>query len=348
MMEPAANWATIELEKIPDTSFPHLLSFPHGVPSNCENMALQILSKGEGKKRKMSVQGTLNGAVFHGSDFGEDSWKKDSCKYAIGVLNETTNSIRLMPADHAFVMKLMLSNELAPENDASMTYIQRRQSLTDAFGSKKKKRALLAAQSNYISSENIESAAAMEDALQSLVPERSSIKIDSAQESLEQNRIQLLPTYNINAEVVEEAYPIQYIVPDQVLEGILEHFEFASIENPATNITLQMILQQIETSDFILQILENNYNKMIQYNLSLYKNKHKAYKAYIGHLIYLTYLIKFYSYISADPHLSAAHSNIIIKLCHPPADAMRHVTDNFSMYKKFKGVATHSCQKSHM
>eukprot|EP00600_Ochromonadales_sp_CCMP1393_P012835 CAMPEP_0175007980 /NCGR_PEP_ID=MMETSP0005-20121125/6725_1 /TAXON_ID=420556 /ORGANISM="Ochromonas sp., Strain CCMP1393" /LENGTH=129 /DNA_ID=CAMNT_0016263507 /DNA_START=313 /DNA_END=702 /DNA_ORIENTATION=- len=73
-----------------------------------------------------------------------------------------------MKTEHIYVMRPEVSSSSSSNNNysnaskrpstASMDYAQRRQSLTEEFGSRKKKRALVAERSNTILAENISGA----------------------------------------------------------------------------------------------------------------------------------------------------------------------------------------------
>jgi hypothetical protein len=146
--------------------FPLLVSFPQGIPVNVEDMSLLVGRKQSGKTAKTLITSSFDKVVYKGNDYGENTVKKDSCKYAVGVYDEKTKKIKLVKTDHIFVLKPHIETKdvTAPRN-STMDYATRRQSLTDEFGSRKKKRALQAEKSNTILTENISGAKSIQNIL---------------------------------------------------------------------------------------------------------------------------------------------------------------------------------------
>ena len=83
----------------------------------------------------------------------------------MGVLDRRSGTMQLTAAEHIFVMKPQLVSKNDVVRNSAMWNFDRKASLTEEFGSKKKKRAVRAAQSNIISSENISGATAVESAM---------------------------------------------------------------------------------------------------------------------------------------------------------------------------------------
>jgi hypothetical protein len=145
-------------------AFPLIVSFPQGVPENSEDMQINVFKKSS-KNTRTQIISKINGLTFKGSDYGEYSLKKDGYKYAVGVHNVKTNQIKLLQTDHIFTLKAELNFGEAPVRNSTMSYGQRKQSLTEEFGSRKKKSALKAAQSNIISTDNISGVNTLESSL---------------------------------------------------------------------------------------------------------------------------------------------------------------------------------------
>ena len=149
-------------------SFPSIVSYPQGLPSNYEDCQIIAGKKGDGKSAKTIVlsQGGSKSVQYRGTDFGENASSKNCCKFAVGVRNKTTGAIQIIKTDHVFVMRPNVDNERTKASrNSSMTYNERKSGLTEEFGSRKKKRAQAAAQSNIISAENISGASALENML---------------------------------------------------------------------------------------------------------------------------------------------------------------------------------------
>lgn len=164
--------------------FPLIVSFPQGIPENVEEMQINA-SRKSSKLSKTQLSTKLNGISYKGANFGELAGK-DGYKYAIGVHSSKNNHIKIIPTDHIFVLKPHMQVVEAAARPSSMSYAERKQSLTEEFGSSKKKRALKAAQSNIISAENISGASALESSL--TAPQVDNTLIDAAKANLSRNK----------------------------------------------------------------------------------------------------------------------------------------------------------------
>ena len=146
--------------------YPLLVSFPQGVPESVSEMIVTAGRKGSDKNAKTMLTAEQNGVVFKGTDFGDNSAKKNFYNYAVGVLSPD-GKLTLHPCQHAFTLRPKIENIQAPEDIATISATQRRDSLTHEFGSKKRKRALNAEKSNIILAENISAANELGTALSS-------------------------------------------------------------------------------------------------------------------------------------------------------------------------------------
>lgn len=133
-------------------------------------MTLVVGRKQTGKTTRTVVASAFDSVTYKGSDYGEYAVKKDTCKYAVGVYDEKTKKLKLVKTDHVFVMKPHIESKSVVPRLSEITYDQRRQSLTEEFGSRKKKRALAAEKSNTILTENIAGASSMQNILLSPAP----------------------------------------------------------------------------------------------------------------------------------------------------------------------------------
>lgn len=151
------------------TDVPLVVSFPQGVPSQVDSVSIEMkrkeISKGKKDKKnyKTIVTGKLNNLVL------EDSNTNDIIKtthtISVGVYDEKTKEISLYFTPNStstFVLRPNLEDNqsmLKSANAANqLVGMKRKETLINEFGSKKKKRALIAAKSNTISAENIVSA----------------------------------------------------------------------------------------------------------------------------------------------------------------------------------------------
>jgi hypothetical protein len=157
--------AKISVSSLESQDFPLLVSFPLGVPAHHEEMSLTVARKQVGKSTRTAISSAFHDVTYKGSDYGEYTAKKDTCKYAVGVYDEKTKKLKLIKTDHVYVMKPHIESKTVVPRVSEMGYDQRRQSLTEEFGSRKKKRALAAEKSNTILTENIAGASSMQNIL---------------------------------------------------------------------------------------------------------------------------------------------------------------------------------------
>ena len=183
----SSSSSSSKVSKVCSVDFPLLVSFPLGVPQ--DDCVVSATKKESSKvcKRIVTTKGTSSSFQYKGSDFGDASTKKNCTGFAVGIRNKTTGKIEVVRADHVFVMR---PEDKTIDIDArkSLTNMERRVSLTEEFGSSKKKRALKAAQGNLISSENIYGATAIEDKLSKKSTKVSNELLESAERALLKSR----------------------------------------------------------------------------------------------------------------------------------------------------------------
>ena len=146
---------------------PLLVSFPLGVPVNGSEMKFVVGKKEVGKNKTTQhvVQSSMPGVKYQGSDVGEHNSKRNCHKMAVAVYNAKTNEFKLYPCNHTYILRPQAQNAAVTAPRASLSNAARRETLTQEFGSKKKKRAMQAAKSNTISAENISGATELGDNL---------------------------------------------------------------------------------------------------------------------------------------------------------------------------------------
>jgi hypothetical protein len=215
-----------------DVGYPRLVSFPQGLPRDADQLDIELYKKGAGKKRKRLLITEAGSIEYRGVDFGEGSMKTDLCKFAVGVLDKASMQMRVYPADHIFVMKQQFKTNENLQKLSTLTYMERRQSLTEEFGSRKKKRALSAAQSNQISAENISGAGAVEMAMSDSIVDNDRLEsdeaigmVDAAEAALEENRRKLLPPYDESARSAKEVYPVSGLISNRNYDSLLRTYD---------------------------------------------------------------------------------------------------------------------------
>jgi hypothetical protein len=204
-----------------ENDYPRVVSFPAGVPAQSDDMNILVCHKGTGKKRKTQVLSGLPGLSFRGTDYGDGlTVKSNQYKYAVCQLDSATGVMTLHPTDHIFVMRATGDSDAsAPAALSGMTSDERRKTLTEEFGSRKKKRAMLQAASNHILDSNVSGADAVHSAIaESVLSQEADVHQDASEFALEQNRQLMLPPYNEDATSVAEAYEF-----DRLFAPSLQH-----------------------------------------------------------------------------------------------------------------------------
>jgi hypothetical protein len=287
-----------------DGNVPLLVAFPQGVPDDTDDMQVIYGQKGEGRKRKQMVSVDLNGMKYKGRDSGDYSLKFDNCKFAIGVLPEGSKDMMIYRADHIFVMKPQFVNAAIPIRNTSMSNAERKQSLTEEFGSKKKKRALKAAQSNTISSENISGAAAVESSMASQLDETDAniALVNAAEEALEKNRSLLLPKYNKNAKRPEDAYPVESLINANLSGHLEDRYKaiFSELLGPdeKAKVDISSWVQRLD-SEMPSSLVRLSLTNLPSAESKTSKNVMNQYSTPISRIMLLHHMLRFYLKINS-------------------------------------------------
>lgn len=321
-MERSISSAMVKISE--DTiKVPSILSFPQGVPNKPMDLTV-----GKKKKKRMIIS-DMDGVSFKGYDFGDYSRDNDSCSYVIGVLDENSQEIRLITKEeHAFVMKSELYSHrsvVASKSLSNLTSMERKQSLTEEFGSRKKKRALQAAQSNVISSENISGATTVESVMSSEYKgttadddQTALSSLDASAQALEFNRIELLPTFDEHATITANIYPIDSLIPPKIQTSLSEFFtEIASKEtSPMDLFKVAEKFLRSEQGMVICQDLITVGGGSLGGSSASEKTKAKK---YIEKVLFLHFILQFYSkmVLNGDKSVSKEDVNACLKAPQP-------------------------------
>ena len=329
-----------------------LVSFPQGIPWNVEEMQVSVQERASKKKRKRKVTASLNGFEFIGSD----AHKYDASKYAIGVLDESTGVVEVVPVDHPYILRPQVRLQSGIRRESSgLTNYERKQSLTEAFGSKKKQRAQRAMASNVISTENISGVGAVEAVMSELAdnggPGIETI-VNAADKALEAHRKNFLPPFDLSATDVKNCYPLHLLIPTNVIDSLSEIYEVAGAENFADSSLslIDLLEEQIrERSSGSSNLVFNLFLEM-KSSLSLIISKdgenskkqkkfEKKFREKYCLLLYLLFAMELYL------KLSTTHNHIMpkedfIQALSTPSNSMivsRHFQDSFLEFKKIGG-----------
>lgn len=331
------------------SNYPRILSFPQGVPASHSKIELKVSLKGSNNKRKRIIQGDLNGMTFRGTDFENDGKKKNYCQFVIGVLDDDIGLMRLVPAEHAYVMRTVIK----PVEEDSSTAIkvmdnnERKQSLTDAFGSRKSKTVLKAELANKISSSNIAGVTALEHAIE--IKSSTTNKndendynedtfINAAKNALDENRMLMLPVYNELTDRVEDAYPLESLIPAAVQEALKAQYKALQMatkddqqikQDTITPEYWRGLLSYIDAPDAVLFLLRQRSPITNESNLN---------EESLCQLILLTYLIQFYVAVTSKSCTGLTHQQVTHTMIFPSSKMgtpiTRFITDTFTSREK--------------
>ena len=185
-----------------------VLSFPNGVPDHGDDMNI--------KRKRNSIVSNLNNVKYETT--GDSA---NDCNYLIGIMNKKKNELLLLPTDGISIMKPSFIDEdfyPIPLTLSTMTNDERRASLTEEFGSSKKKRAVKAQESNLILSENIAGNKVLSNVTDTPV-------LDAGKDALQLFRETLLPKFNADADDVKDIFPMNDLIPNNVSFGLEQHYD---------------------------------------------------------------------------------------------------------------------------
>uniref|UniRef100_A0AAZ3R1C8 RNA polymerase I subunit E n=1 Tax=Oncorhynchus tshawytscha TaxID=74940 RepID=A0AAZ3R1C8_ONCTS len=144
-------------------SFSSTVQFSNGTLRNTQQLDFSFYKNVDEtnprKKNRRLLVAESDRLSYVGNNFGTGSLKCNNlCKYYVGVLNKETMRMEVHNA------QLFNMQPVIPENDASqntdLTYREKVDSLIEAFGTNKQKRALTSRRLNQVGSETLQSAVA--------------------------------------------------------------------------------------------------------------------------------------------------------------------------------------------
>ena len=210
---------------------PILLSLPSSEGNAGEiRLTIGTKSSSSGRKRRRMLVGHSDALdlAYSANDFsGSSALKKNACKYAIGILDEKSDSITLIPTDHVFVMKPDFANKGGDyvESSSTIANYERKQGLTEAFGTQKKKKAVKANAAKIVSSDNIVGVDAVQSAITSSISEMLASDemmggFDAGGEALAEHRKRMLPKFDMMTQDPKLVYPIEGVIPEHTREAL--------------------------------------------------------------------------------------------------------------------------------
>lgn len=301
----------------------------------------------------------MNGLKFEGFDYGNHNPSYDLNSYAVGIYDEKRNSITLQPVHHIFAMNVIHANrDNIPQMNTSLSNYDRKHDLTEAFGSKKKKRAMKQQESNTISSESITGASALHEAVGIVASNNSdnvddpTSTMDAASQALAAHRELMLPVHNMNATTLAEAYP-----PKDLYSGAVHHALKEWIEKMANEVAgladstpplsrWKEVLHQRAIPEICLELIDSLYAAKVTSSGDTVGLK--AFQKSLRLIIYLSSMMRLCEcLISNSKDRPVARDVITTFLGDAPVALLRYLTDSFSTHKKVNGVHSFQATKTH-
>nr|XP_057935637.1 DNA-directed RNA polymerase I subunit RPA49 [Doryrhamphus excisus]XP_057935646.1 DNA-directed RNA polymerase I subunit RPA49 [Doryrhamphus excisus] len=174
------------------------------------------------KNRRMMVAETER-ISYVGQNFGTSSLKCNSlCKYYVGVLNKHTMEMELHNAQLFNMLPFVPGETAATANpkDTDLTYKEKVDSLIEAFGTNKQKRALTSRRMNQVGSEILHHAVAK--AANSVIDGKGleALQQEVAETELQAELALYLPPCNKDADVPENVYPFDELLSPADLKAL--------------------------------------------------------------------------------------------------------------------------------
>jgi hypothetical protein len=230
-----------------------LASFPYGLAPDASDeasLAFDLHSKeeeGGGSKNKRRKKKLL---VVGGNErvdyWGKPNEALDYCRYYVGLRDPNSEEVVLYPTTQPITMRQQVSagpvegdEQMA---DQEMTAAQRRTTLVNEFGSKKKRAAVKSVESNTIRSESVAGGRALLGALKKSLDKKPAASAtgsrkpglkDAADIAADEARRAFLPRYDQAAECAAEVYDLSSIVSAEAEEAVLREARAATTEDAA-------------------------------------------------------------------------------------------------------------------
>jgi len=286
---------------------PLILSFPGGIPPAAKNVSFNVFSSSNAngdnppkKKTKRRIIGENSWVTYEGNNVMEGS---NLNRYLIGVYDKKKKVIDFQDAGHVFVMRAIpkKANEKPAENkDEGLNYMDRKRLLIESFGSRKKQRAVEAAQANVVKAENVAGAAGLDGLVDKFAsptkpdPANPSSLLSSpsaAQAAMEEKRRQLLPPFNMAAKKPSEVYKIQDIITPEMLSSVTNHLDESAFSGPTEGLVKVMTAKLEFIPKFVLSSIKQlsslddagsakmaKYLVMIRHMMALNQTRSRSFK----------------------------------------------------------------------
>ncbi|KAM4808776.1 DNA-directed RNA polymerase I subunit RPA49 [Rhinophrynus dorsalis] len=240
-----------------------LVQFSNGSIQSPENVNFTLYKNKDHKSPRTKKQRILAAETdrlsYVGNNFSYEALKYGSlCRYFVGVRNKETGKMEVYDAEH-FSMQPILENSINEEvekedvtDQSTKSYREKVDSLIEAFGTNKQKRALSSRKLNQVGSEILSKA--MEKAAEEIIESRGTTElVKEAVGKKDQETSLFLPPCDRNADKHENVYKLDHIISP---------LEYKALEDASAafrNITSEELQQMAENKShglFVLQELK--------------------------------------------------------------------------------------------
>ena len=214
---------------------PILATFPHGPPRNPQALRFRCRASapsGTGQRGRRRLQ--LTAETAHVAYLGEGPAvaRKTRAKYMVGVYSKSRQALSLYPVEALLAMGQRVKGRPPPTPEgadgardgglmdtsgggADMSYAERRKSLVETFGTKKKRRVMQSQEENRIRAEGVVGLGALGGFLADSVKtvKEEAAAQGAAPSAAEATRAALLPPYDANARSADRVYSARRVLP---------------------------------------------------------------------------------------------------------------------------------------
>ncbi|KAG7458692.1 hypothetical protein MATL_G00223340 [Megalops atlanticus] len=212
-MAESCVWKYCEEEKEGDSAV--IVQFSNGNLKNTEQVDFALYKNVDGnnarKKHRRILVAETDRLCYVGNNFGTGSLKCNTlCKYYVGVLDKKTRRMEVHSAQ-LFNMQPVIPGESPLEEetlpDTSKSYRDKVDSLIEAFGTNKQKRALSSRRLNQVGSDTLQQAVAR--AANTIIDQKGleALEQDVAESKAQTDTVLYLPPCHADADKPEDVYP---------------------------------------------------------------------------------------------------------------------------------------------
>ncbi|XP_067839456.1 DNA-directed RNA polymerase I subunit RPA49 [Heptranchias perlo] len=237
-----------------------LVQFSNGKLTNSENVEFQlhknIHKNNPRKKHQLILSAETDRLTYVGNNFGPGALKCNSlCKYFVGMLNKSTGKMEVHDAQ-LFNMQPFFPGESVAEGDTNekhTSYRDKVDSLIEAFGTNKQKRALSSRRLNQVGNETLQKAVAK--AAENIIDKKGITALSNEATQFEsQDKSAFLPPCHADADKPEDVYKFEDIISTAEYQAIEAH------SAPLKISTAEEICKLAQTgnySSFVLETLKS-------------------------------------------------------------------------------------------